>query len=58
MNYELRCNLFITEVEPKLVSLYEILETWRVELNLHFLEKDTLIRGMIQWCSQVTEEIN
>ena len=27
-------------------------------MNLHFPEKQLLIKGMIEWCSQVTEEIN
>ena len=58
LNYEIRCDLCSSHIESKLLNLYDILEEWRVDLNLHFPEKDILIKGMIEWCSHITEEIS
>ena len=36
----------------------EILGKWSTEHNLLFPEKQTLIKGMIEWCTNITGSIS
>jgi hypothetical protein len=49
--------LFEVEIEGDLRIMCEILNEWKVEYNLYFAEKQVLIKGMSEWCVQITEEI-
>lgn len=36
----------------------EILKKWTSEYNLYFKEKQTLIKGMLEWCANITDSIS
>lgn len=57
MDYELRCELFEQELQSELTVMCEILKKWSAEYNLFFQEKKLLIKGMIEWCAQITDSI-
>ena len=58
MDYEIRCELFEQEIESELTIMCEILSKWSAEHNIYFPEKQILIKGMIQWCTNITSSIS
>ena len=36
----------------------EILSKWSAEHNIYFPEKQILIKGMIEWCTNITSSIS
>ena len=58
MDYEIRCELFEQQIESELTIMCEILGKWSTEHNLLFPEKQTLIKGMIEWCTNITASIS
>lgn len=36
----------------------EILNKWTAEYNIYFAQKQLLIKGMIEWCANVTSSIS